>query len=142
MAYGYFKDLTRRTSADKVSEADLGLLQHPRWNLESNDWKLLTVIVKCSTLDVAVVLDPPLVLYDKAFNIAKIPKYDGYLHGLASMVYKFFDKKLQVVLLNSIMQNEELAKELYKPIIKKCEKRKVYSSFIDNIGVLILQMCN
>ena len=29
----------------------------------------------------------------KAFNIAKNPKYDGYQHGLASMVYKFFDKK-------------------------------------------------
>ena len=29
----------------------------------------------------------------KAFNIAKNPKYDGYERGLASMVYKFFDKK-------------------------------------------------
>ena len=33
------------------------------------------------------------VLRDKAFNIAKNPKYDGYQRGLASMVYKFFDKK-------------------------------------------------
>ena len=32
------------------------------------------------------------VLHDKAFNIAKDPKYDGYHCGLASMVYKFFDK--------------------------------------------------
>ena len=39
------------------------------------------------------------VLRDKAFNIAKNPKYDGYQRGLASMVYKFFDKKPQVVLL-------------------------------------------
>ena len=30
-------------------------------------------------------------LRDKAFNIAKIPKYDGHQRGLASMVYKFFD---------------------------------------------------
>ena len=29
------------------------------------------------------------VLRDKAFNIAKYSKYDGYQHGLASMVYKF-----------------------------------------------------
>ena len=29
---------------------------------------------------------------DKAFNIAKNPKYDGYQRGLASMVYKFFEK--------------------------------------------------
>ena len=27
---------------------------------------------------------------DKPFNIAKNPKYDGYQHGLASMVYNFF----------------------------------------------------
>ena len=33
------------------------------------------------------------VLRDKAFNIASDPKYDGYQRGLASMVYKFFDKK-------------------------------------------------
>ena len=33
------------------------------------------------------------VLHDKAFNIAKDSKYDGYQRGLASIVYKFFDKK-------------------------------------------------
>ena len=33
------------------------------------------------------------VLRDKAFNIVKNPKYDGYQMGLASMFYKFFDKK-------------------------------------------------
>ena len=33
------------------------------------------------------------VLKDKAFNIAKDLKYDGYLRGLTSVVYKFFDKK-------------------------------------------------
>ena len=33
------------------------------------------------------------VLRHKAFNIAKNPKYYGYQRGLASMVYKFFDKK-------------------------------------------------
>ena len=33
------------------------------------------------------------VLRDKAFNIAKNPKYDEYQRVLASMVYKFFDKK-------------------------------------------------
>ena len=36
---------------------------------------------------------PDKVLRNKAFNIAKNPKYDGYQRGLASMVYKFFDKK-------------------------------------------------
>ena len=33
------------------------------------------------------------ILRDKAFNIAKYPKYDGYQRGLASMVCRFFDKK-------------------------------------------------
>ena len=33
------------------------------------------------------------VLRNKAFKIASDPKYDGYQRGLASMVYKFFDKK-------------------------------------------------
>ena len=33
------------------------------------------------------------VLRDKAFNIDKNPKYDGYQRVLASMVYNFFDKK-------------------------------------------------
>ena len=33
------------------------------------------------------------ILHDKAFNIAKNPKYDGYQSGLTSMVYKFFDKR-------------------------------------------------
>ena len=49
MAYGDFKDLARRTGADKV-------------------------------------------LRGKASNVAKDLKYDGYKRGLASMVYKFFDK--------------------------------------------------
>ena len=37
------------------------------------------------------------ILRDKAFNIAKNPKYDGYQRGLDSMLYRFFDKKLPVV---------------------------------------------
>ena len=36
------------------------------------------------------------ILRDKAFNIAKNPKYDGYQRRLASMVYKFFNKKILV----------------------------------------------
>ena len=33
------------------------------------------------------------ILQNKAFNIAKNPKYDGYRRGIASMVYKPFEKK-------------------------------------------------
>ena len=39
------------------------------------------------------------VLRDKAFNIAKNPKYDGYQRGLTSMAYNFFYKKSEVVVI-------------------------------------------
>ena len=59
------------------------------------------------------------VLRDKAFNIAKNPKYDGYQRGLASMVYKFFDKKSAGGGVNIPLEfNEQLAEELHKPIIR------------------------
>ena len=70
----------------------------------------------------------------KAFNIAENPKYDEYQQGIASMVYKFFDKKTSgEATKNEIMSNQELVEKLRKPIIRKFEKRKVYSSFKDNI---------
>ena len=91
MAYGDFKDLTRRTAPDKI-------------------------------------------LCDKAFNISKNPKHDGYQRGLALMVYNFFHKKTSGgTIKNEIMSNKELAEELRKPIIRKFQKRKVHSPFIDNI---------
>ena len=78
------------------------------------------------------------ILRDKAFNIAKDPKYDGYQRGLASMVYKFFDKKSEGsgakhVNTKLTPQNQQLAEELHKPIIKKFEKRKVHAAFKDII---------
>ena len=90
MAHGDFKDLNRRTFADKV-------------------------------------------LRDKEFNIAKDSKYHGYLHELASIVYKLFDKKPAGSGVNMHANNEKLAEELHKPIIKNFEKRTVYSGFKDNI---------
>ena len=53
------------------------------------------------------------------------------------MVYKFFDKKTACSGIKSMQQNEILAEELHKPIIRKFKKRKVYSTFKDNFGVLI-----
>ena len=73
------------------------------------------------------------VLRDEAFKIASCQKYDGYQRGLVSMVYKFFDKKSQGKGLANNNENIQLANELHKPIIKTCNKRKVYSSFKDNI---------
>ena len=58
------------------------------------------------------------VLRDKEFKIPSDPKYDGYQRGLASIVYKFFDKKSSG---NGISneQDYQLAEELHKPIIRK-----------------------
>ena len=59
---------------------------------------------------------------DKAFSVAKNPKYDRYQRGLASMVYNFFNKKSAGgggVANNEIKQNLQLAKELHKTIIRK-----------------------
>ena len=42
-------------------------------------------------------------LKDKAFKIASDPKYDGYQRRLASMVYKFFDKKFLKEVVLSLM---------------------------------------
>ena len=75
------------------------------------------------------------VLRDKALNIAKNPRYDGYQRGIASMVYKLFDKKSKGrgVANNEIRQNLQLAEELHKLIIKHFKKRTVYLGFKDNI---------
>ena len=59
------------------------------------------------------------VLRDKAFNIAKDPKYNGYQKGFASMVYKLFNRKTAGSGIKSMPQNEQLAEELHKPIIRK-----------------------
>ena len=72
------------------------------------------------------------VLRDKASNIAKDKKYDRYQRGLASMVYKFLIKKNSGRGIKNI-PNKELVEELHKPITRKCNKRKVHSSFIDTI---------
>ena len=64
------------------------------------------------------------VLKDKAFKIASDPKYGVYQRGLASMVYKSFDKKSSGSGIASEL-NYQLANELHKPIIQKSKKRKV-----------------
>ena len=63
------------------------------------------------------------VLRNKAFHIAKNPKYDGYQRGLASMVYKSFDKKSAgsgfAAFANKSAQHKQLTEELHQLIIKK-----------------------
>ena len=91
------------------------------------------------------------VLRDKAYDIASNPKHDGYQRGLASMVYKLFESKVASPDKKSIgsgiakyttkPSSSILADELHKTIIKKYEKRKVYSQFKNNIwGVHLADM--
>ena len=56
--------------------------------------------------DLATRTAPDKILWDKGLNIAKNPKYDGYQRGLASMVYKFFDKKSAGSGVNTHSNNE------------------------------------
>ena len=73
------------------------------------------------------------VLREKAFNIARNPKYDGNERVFAAILGKCFDKKSKGGGANNeVKENEKLAEELHKPIIEKFKKRKVYSSFKDN----------
>ena len=73
-------------------------------------------------------------LHNKAFNIAKNPKHNGYQRVLASMVYIFIDKRRSSgIVKNEIISNKYLAEELNKQIIRKFEKRKLLSPFTGNI---------
>ena len=64
---------------------------------------------------------------DKAFAIAKNPKFDWYKRGIALMVYKFFDKKTSAMRANKFadssiknenMSDQQLAEEWHKPIFR------------------------
>ena len=116
---------TRNTDFINKNELDQACFQHDMAYRKSKDLARRT--------------QSDIVLRDKAFKIGSDPKY-GYQRGLASMVYKFFDKKSS----GSGIANEpnyQLANELHKPIIRKFKKRKVYSSFRDNIwGVDLADM--
>ena len=69
------------------------------------------------------------ILKDRAYEIARNCNYDGYHRALASMVYKFVDKKTG----SGVTVNGQLAEELHKPVIKKFKRRKIYARFKDNI---------
>ena len=97
------------------------------------------------------------VLRGKAFNIAKNSKYDRYQRGLASMVYKCFDKKSKGSGVNTntkandrIKQNQhpldlsthQLAEELQKLIIRKFKKEQFIQDLKIIFGDLIQLICN
>ena len=77
------------------------------------------------------------VLKNKDLKIATDPRVNGYQRGLASMVHKFFNERTK----GSGINNKILVEELHKPIIKNFKRRKVDSSFKDNIwGVDLADM--
>ena len=86
------------------------------------------------------------ILRDKTYDIASNPEHGGYQRGLASMVYKFFDKKSMGSGFRKLKNTTKssfsiLADELHQSFIKKFEKRKAYSQFKDNIwGVDLADM--
>ena len=69
------------------------------------------------------------ILKDRAYEIARNLKHDGYQRALASIVHKIFDKKIGL----EVSVNEQLAEELHKTVIKKFKIRKVCGKFKDNI---------
>ena len=73
------KKKTGDTSYIYKNEYDEACFQHDMAYGDFSDWKRRTASDK--------------VLRDKAFNIAKNPKYDGCQRELVSIVHKFFDKK-------------------------------------------------
>ena len=90
------------------------------------------------------------VLSDKAFNVAKNPKYAEYQRRLALMVYKFlikmsfcgaytlalsktFATRDKSAIKIETMSNQKSVEELRKPIIRKFEKGEGNSSFKDDI---------
>ena len=82
-------------------------------------------------------------LHDKAFNIAKNPKYDGYQRGLFSMVYNFLIKKLLVVVLKMrIFQAKNYLKNYINQLLESLRKEKDARLLQTIFGLLILLICN
>ena len=100
-----FKE-TGDTSYIYKNELDKACFQHDMAYGDFKDLKRRTVSDK--------------ILRDKAFNIAKNPKYDGYQRELVSIIYKFLDKKSagSGMANNEIKENLQLAKELQKLLIR------------------------
>ena len=78
---------------------------------------------------------------DRAFNIAKNTKYDGYQRVFATVVYKFFDKETSIgAIKKETISNKWLAQDFHRPVIREFKKQKVYSPFTDNTWSVILQI--
>ena len=83
------------------------------------------------------------VLRDKAFNISKNPKYDGYQGGLVSIVYKFFGKKSTGSGVNIPLEfNEEQLNNYKNQLLETLKKEQFIQDLKAIFGVLIQLICN
>ena len=96
-------------------------------------------------------LDLPINAFrDKAFNVAKNSKYDGYQKGLASIVYKCFDKKSAKVSTNrgtrivsdAVPDNQQLAKNGKSQLLEKSKNLTYIHLLNTKFRVVILHIRN
>ena len=98
-----------------VNELDKACFAHDAVYSESNN------------LYKRIILDK--ILKNSAYEITRNGGYNKYERALASMVYKFFNKKTG----SGVSVNKQLAEELHKPVSKKFKRMKVYVRFKVNI---------
>ena len=67
---------------------------------------------------------------DRAYKIAKNPKFDQYQRELLGIVHNFFVKKTG----SGASVKEELVQELHKPAIKNINRKKVLATFQNNVS--------
>ena len=143
---------------DIIWLSDNGIIMYSTFNeLDKACFKHDAAYAKYKDVENRLISDQK--LKNSAYDIASNPKCDGYQRGFASIVYKFFDSKVAPLnkktmsgkgnanhtAKHSSLEHTEnikiLAEELHKPVIKKFNKRKVYSQFKDNIwGVDLADM--
>ena len=107
MAYGDFKDLTRRTTSDKrLRDKAVNIAKNPKY--VGYQRKLLSTIYEY--------------LYKKFTLVA-----------WSEILATRYNPASGSSIINQNILNKELAPELHKPIIRKSKKRKICSPFTDNI---------
>ena len=77
------------------------------------------------------------ILKNRAFDIAKDPKYDGYQRGLASMVYKFLTRKSQEAAQTLYLKMNNLLKNFINQLLETLKKEKYIQHLKIIFGVLI-----
>ena len=112
MAYGDFKDLSRRTASDEILHDKIFNIVK---NAKHDENQRGQMVYKMFDKKTASLAQSHTLLFE---TLATRPMRDKSAAGGAVK--------------NEIMQNKELPEELHEPVIRKIKKRKVHSSFIDN----------